>query len=139
MGRKAKPLQSIRVYARITPDLHTLLQQVRVAKRFDSDADLVRAALRAYLNEAPDQIASKRHFNRTLRRRMNRLDWHLTVITYLLSQALGLLISQSTGQKVPGAALVDQAIRLASQNHRLLAERLDESQFQLEEAERKTR
>lgn len=139
VSRKASPPQSVRVYARITPELYTLLQQVRVAKRFETDADLMRAALRAYLDEQSDQVASKRHFNTTFQRRMNRLDWHLTVITYLLAQALGMLIAHATGQKLPGDALLDQAIRLAGQNHRALADRLDESRAKVEETERKTR
>lgn len=139
MSRKASPPQSVRVYARITPELYTLLQQVRVAKRFEHDSDLVRAALRAFLDEQSDQVASKRHFNATFQSRMNRLDWHLTVITYLLAQALGMLIAHATGQKLPGDALLEQAIRLAGQNHRALADRLDESRAKVEEAERKTR
>jgi Arc/MetJ-type ribon-helix-helix transcriptional regulator len=72
--KRHKPPQSVRVYARITPELFTLLQQVRVARRFETDADLVRAALRAYLDEQSDQVASKRHFNAGFQRRMNRLD-----------------------------------------------------------------
>ncbi|MBL8165263.1 MAG: hypothetical protein JNJ61_24990 [Anaerolineae bacterium] len=139
MRRKANPPQSVRVYARITPELYTLLQQVRVAKRFENDADLVRAALRAFLDEQSDQVGSKRHFNATFQRRMNRLDWHLTVITYLLAQSLGMLIAHATGQKLPGDALLEQAIRLAAQNHRVLSDRLDEGRAKLEEAERKTR
>lgn len=139
MSRKTNPPQSVRVYARITPELYTLLQQVRVAKRFENDADLMRAALRAFLDEQSDQVGSKRHFNTTFQRRMNRLDWHLTVLTYLLAQALGMLIAHATGQKLPGDALLEQAIRLAAQNHRVLSDRLDESRAKLEETERKTR
>jgi Arc/MetJ-type ribon-helix-helix transcriptional regulator len=111
----------------------------RVAKRFENDADLVRAALRVFLDEQSDQVGSKRHFNTTFQHRMNRLDWHLTVITYLLAQALGMLIAHATGQKLPSDALLEQAIRMAAQNHRALADRLDESRAKLEEAERKTR
>ena len=137
-GRKSPP-QSVRVYARITPELHTLLQQVRVAKRFESDADLLRAALRAYLDDQSDQVASKRHFSASFQRRINRVEWHLTVLTYLLAQALAMLIAQATGQKLPGDALLDQAIRLAVQNRQSLAERLDEGRSKVEQAERQTR
>jgi plasmid maintenance system antidote protein VapI len=50
-----------------------------------------------------------------------------------------MLIAHATGQKLPGDVLLDQAIRLAGQNHRALADRLDESRAKVEEAERKTR
>lgn len=139
MSRKAEHPQSVRVYARITPELYTLLQQVRIAKRFETDADLMRAALRAYLDEQSEQVASKRHFNSTFQRRISHLEWHLTVMTYLLAQSLAMLIAHATGQKLPGDALLEQAIRLAVQNHRVLADRLDESRTKVDEAERKTR
>jgi Arc/MetJ-type ribon-helix-helix transcriptional regulator len=103
------------VYARITPELFTLLQQVRVARRFETDADLVRAALRAYLDDQSDQVASKRHFNAGFQRRMNRLDWHLTVLTYLLAQAQGMLIAHATGQKLPGDALLAHTLTVSTQ------------------------
>ncbi|MBZ0280744.1 MAG: hypothetical protein K8L97_08375 [Anaerolineae bacterium] len=139
MSRKADPPQSVRVYARITPELYTLLQQVRIAKRFETDADLMRAALHSYLDEQSEQVASKRHFNSTFQRRISRLEWHLTVMTYLLAQSLAILIAHATGQKLPGDALLEQAIRLAVQNHRVLADHLDESRAKVDEAERKTR
>lgn len=129
----------MRVYARITPELHTLLTQVRVAKRFETDADLVRAALRAYLDEQSDQVASRRHFSASFQRRVNRLDWHLTVITYLLAHGLGMFIAHVTGQKVPGDALLDQAMRLAEQNQRTLTDRLDAAREKVEQAERRRR
>ncbi len=122
---KRKPPHSVRVYARITPEMHTLLQQVRVAKRMATDADLVRAALRAYLDDQSDQVASRRHFSASFRTRMTRLDWHLTVLTYLLAQSLGVLIARTTGQKLSVDALLEQAVRLAAENHQALSERLD--------------
>lgn len=131
MSRRKSPLKSVRVYARITPELHTLLQQVRVARRFETDADLMRAALRAYLDEQSDQVASKRHFSASMQRRMNRIEWHLTVITYLIAHA--------TGQKLQGDALVEQAIRMAVQKRQLLSERLDDGWTKVEAAERQTR
>jgi len=139
MPRRKSPVKTVRVYARITPELYTLLQQVRVAKRFDHDADLVRAALRAYLENQSDQVASRRHFSASMRRGMDRLDWHLTVQTCLMAQALAMLIAHATGQKLPADALLDQAIRLAIQKQQSIAEMLDESKIKIEQAERKTR
>lgn len=136
-GRRSS--QSVRVTARITPELHTLLRQVRIARRFDSDADLVRAALRAYLDDQSEQVASRRHFNASFKHRMDRVEWHLTVITCLLAQALALLIARITGEKLPGDALLDQAIRLAVHDRHALAERLDEGHARIKEAERRTR
>lgn len=132
MANQTPPPQPIRVYARITPELYKLLQQVRVAQQFTSDADVVRRALQAYLDEQSDQVASKRHFSASFRRRMDHVDWHLSVITYLLAQTFALLITRATGQKVLADTLLEQAIRQASQHHGTLHERLDFSRSQSE-------
>ena len=69
---------------------------------------------------------------------MNRLDWHLTVITYLLAHGLGMFITHVTGQRTPVDALLDQAMRLAEQNQRALADRLDAAREKVEQADRRT-
>ncbi|MCB9460151.1 MAG: hypothetical protein H6670_10925 [Anaerolineaceae bacterium] len=119
--------QSVRVYARITPELHTLLQQVRIAKRIDSDAEIVRAALRAYLDRQSNQVASKRHFSYSLQQRLSYLDWHLSVITTLLAQALAMIITAITGQKVTPDKLLEQSIRMATDKHNELTQRLNDA------------
>ena len=139
MSAKSRPNQSVRVYARITPELFTLLQQVRVAKRMNHDADVVRAALRAYLDTQSDQVASKRHFTASFQRRINQLDWHLTVLTYLQAQSLAMLIVHATGQKITADVLLEQAVRLSVQQQKRLAEQLDESYTRMDEMRRKTR
>jgi Arc/MetJ-type ribon-helix-helix transcriptional regulator len=125
---------SIRVYTTITPELHKLLQQVRIAKRFRYDSELVRAALRAYLETQSDQVASKRHFNFTLRRRLDRIDWHLTVITYLLAQALAMLITSITGKKLPSETLLEQSIKMAASKHTTFIAQLDERHPEMDES-----
>lgn len=131
--------ESVRLYARIKPELYTLLQQVRIAKGFESDADLIRAALRTYLNEQSDQVASKRHFTMSFQRRMRLVEWHLTVMTYLQAQSLAMLIAHATGQKVPGDALLDQAMRMAVQKRASLAAKLDDSRATAEQNEQRNR
>lgn len=131
--------ESVRLYARVKPELYTLLQQVRIAKGFESDADLIRAALRTYLNEQSDQVASKRHFTMSFQRRMRLVEWHLTVMTYLQAQSLAMLIAHATGQKVPGDALLDQAMRMAVQKRASLAAKLDDSRATAEQNEQRNR
>jgi hypothetical protein len=79
MNQPAKAAHSVRLYTRVTPALYALLQQVRVARQIEDDAALLREALRRYLDEQAEQVGSKRHFSATFQRRINRLDWHLTV------------------------------------------------------------
>jgi hypothetical protein len=139
MNQPAKAAHSVRLYTRVTPALYALLQQVRVARQIEDDAALLREALRRYLDEQAEQVGSKRHFSATFQRRINRLDWHLMVLTYLIAQACGLLIAHATQQKVPGEALIEQAIRLAQEQQATLAQRLDAAQTQIEQEARNRR
>ena len=138
MKRPTKPPQSVRLYTRITPELYTLLQQVRVARRIEDDAALVREALRRYLDEQAEQVGSKRHFNTTFQRRIAHLEWLLHVLLFLVAQSMTFLIAHATGQKLTSDTLIEQAIRATQQHHQSLNVRLETSRSQVE-AETKRR
>ncbi|MCA9885057.1 MAG: hypothetical protein KC708_18900, partial [Anaerolineae bacterium] len=86
-----------------------------------------RAALRAYLDRQSNQVASKRHFSYSLQQRLNYLDWHLSVITTLLAQALAMIITAITGQKVTPDKLLEQSIRMATDKYSELTQRLNDA------------
>lgn len=129
----------MRLYTRITPELYTLLQQVRVARRIEDDAALVREALRRYLDEQAEQVGSKRHFNTTFQRRIGHLEWLLHIMLFLIAQSMTFLIAHATGQKLSSEALIEQAIRAAQQQQQALSIRLESSRSQLEAEETKRR
>lgn len=58
-------------------------------KRDTTEADLIREAIRRYLDEQEDLAGSRRHFQKTFQDRLDRLEmalaFHLNVLIYLLA------------------------------------------------------
>jgi Arc/MetJ-type ribon-helix-helix transcriptional regulator len=86
--------RSIRRSISITPDMRDLLAQL-VAKhgRDVCEADLIRDAIRQYLDGQAAVIGSRRHFQKSLQARIDRLEaalsFHLLVLISLLAAVHG--------------------------------------------------
>lgn len=100
----------------MTPEMHDLLTQI-VAKR-DRDvteASLIREAIRQFLDEQSDLVGSRRHFQKSLQLRIDRLESTLTfqmnVLVYLLAAILAdesAIDEAIIAAKRDGAALLAQ-------------------------------
>jgi len=100
----------------MTPEMHDLLAQI-VAKR-DRDvteASLIREAIRQFLDEQSDLVGSRRHFQKSLQLRIDRLESTLTfqmnVLVYLLAAILAdesAIDEAIIAAKRDGAALLAQ-------------------------------
>lgn len=57
--------------------------------RDTSEADLIREAIRLYLDNQEDIIGSRKHFQKSLQERLDKLEsgltFHLTILIYLLA------------------------------------------------------
>lgn len=77
----------------MSQEMHDLLLQV-VAKRGREvkEVDVIRDAIRQYLDEQEAVIGSRRHFQKTLQARLDRLEatvtFHLNILLYLLATVL---------------------------------------------------
>jgi Arc/MetJ-type ribon-helix-helix transcriptional regulator len=113
------------IHVRISDDLMTLVDQVRIAGKHRSRADLARSALREYLDNQSDQIGSRRHFNKTMNKRMDRLERQLvqmqvtqTTTIILVAQMVSELLMATTGKDDLNAALaVKEAFDVAQIQH----------------------
>ncbi|MDX2138672.1 MAG: hypothetical protein SF123_11305 [Chloroflexota bacterium] len=77
----------------ITPEMRDLLAQLAARRgREVCEADLIREAIRQYLDEQADVVGSRRHFQKSLQARIDRLEtglaFHLNVLVYLMANAL---------------------------------------------------
>ncbi len=85
--------KTVRRSISMTPEMHDLLAQL-VAKRGREvkEVDLIREAIRRYLDAEADVVGSRRHFQRTLQARLDRLENTLTfqmhILIYLLAAIL---------------------------------------------------
>ena len=74
----------------MTPAMAERLRQIASTQpRTVTEADLIRDAIRRYLDDQENLIGSRRHFQRSFRDRLDqlesRLSFQLTVLLFLLS------------------------------------------------------
>lgn len=84
------PKKSVRRSLSMTHDMRDRLAQlVSKQPRNITEADLIRQAIREYLDEQEDLIGSRKHFQKSLRERVDQLEatlsFHLNVLIYLLA------------------------------------------------------
>ena len=83
------PNKTIRRSIAMTPEMYDRLQQVvSNYPRDTTEADLIRDAIQGYLDQREDLIGSRRHFQRTLRERIDALE---TTLTFQINVVLLLL------------------------------------------------
>lgn len=78
----------------MTPEMHDRLQQLLSKRgREVTESDLIREAVRRFLDEQETLIGSRRHFQKTLQDRIDLLEltlsFHLNVLLFLLAQNAG--------------------------------------------------
>jgi hypothetical protein len=74
----------------MTPEMRERLAQlVSKQSREVTEADLIREAIRRYLDEQEDLIGSRRHFQKSLQERLDRLEaalaFQLNVLIFLIA------------------------------------------------------
>ena len=82
--------KSIRRSLSMTPEMAERLSQIAKSKpRNITEADLIREAVRRYLDEQEDLTGSRKHFQRSFRERIDQLEaavtFQLNVLVYLLA------------------------------------------------------
>lgn len=86
--------KSVRRSISMTPEMRDLLAQIAAKQgREVSENDIILDAIRHYLDQQADVIGSRRHFQRSLQARLDRLESTLTfqmlMLTFLLATVLG--------------------------------------------------
>ena len=86
--------KTVRRSISMTPEMRDLLAQIAARHGRDvKENDLIRDAIRHYLDNQADVVGSRRHFQRSLQARLDRLESTLTfqmlMLTFLLATVLG--------------------------------------------------
>ena len=81
--------KSVRRSLAMTPKMAQRLNQIASTKpRNVTEADLIREAIRRYLDEQDDLVGSRKHFQRSFRQRIDQLEeavtFQLNVLIFLL-------------------------------------------------------
>src|SRR5258708_963761 len=103
----------------VTEEMDQKLTQILARmERGTSRTDLIRIAIRQYIDDQEDIIGSRRHFSKSLQNRLDQLEnnllFYLDVIIFLLAASLALIIQAVTrDNKVQSANLIRVAIKTA--------------------------
>ncbi|MCC6615297.1 MAG: ribbon-helix-helix protein, CopG family [Anaerolineae bacterium] len=86
--------KTVRRSISMTPEMRDLLAQIAAKRgREVNENDIIRDAIRQYLDQQADVVGSRRHFQRSLQARLDRLENTLTfqmlMLTFLLATVLG--------------------------------------------------
>jgi len=86
--------KTVRRSISMTPEMRDLLAQIAAKHGRDvTENDLIRDAIRHYVDQQSDVVGSRRHFQRSLQARLDRLESTLTfqmlMLTFLLATVLG--------------------------------------------------
>jgi Arc/MetJ-type ribon-helix-helix transcriptional regulator len=121
---------SERVGARISPELKARVHEAIAKHGFDSEADVVRAALWLYV-EQPESAATpvkadERPINPDHHEAPSndRLEWALTVVVILVAIVGSKILNAVREEKIKPAELADEAIQEAVYNWKVLWKRL---------------
>jgi Arc/MetJ-type ribon-helix-helix transcriptional regulator len=101
----------------MTPAMRDLLAHHAANHGRDvSEADLIRAAIQQYLDQRADAVGSRRHFQRSLQDRVDRLEHTLTFHLHVLIALIAMLLGDESEEAI------DEAIVAAKRDgSRLLA------------------
>lgn len=93
MSSKNKTHYTSRISVHITEAMSQRLDQIAI-QRDEAKAEIVRAALRAYLDQQEDLIGSRKHFTKMFQRRMTYVERLLSITLWLNIQMMQILMER---------------------------------------------
>jgi len=129
-GFLMRATKTVRRSVAMTPQLRARLQQlIDQQDKEITEAELIRQAIREYLDRQEDITGSKAHFRKTFQARIDELqddlEFHLQVIIALLAHGLAVMLPVFTEQPITPLELIQAAIVSAQQNADSIRSQID--------------
>lgn len=110
MSDKSKTKYSSRLSVHITPAMNERLDQIALL-RDEAKAEIVRAALRAYLDDQEDLLSSRKHFTKMFQRRVTYIERLLAILLWLNVQTTHILYERVKKESYDLGDLLEEAVR----------------------------
>lgn len=122
--------KTVRRSVAMTPEMRARLQQVLDHELRDvTEADLIRQAINAFLDQQEDIISSRAHFRKAFRARIDDLEASLTfrldVLLALVAHVLAVILPVFTEQPITATDLIQAAIVAASRDADAIQQQID--------------
>ncbi len=151
MTNRKRFLKRLNIY--VTAEMQRKLEQIRDQRGpQESVPDVVREAIRVFMDDQEQIIGSRRHFQKGLREEMNAErqelinlisdlhsedTWGHILILAAVAQSAAPILSRVTGQPVSARGLLDQSLKQVTQDWGHIFDLLLTLQAKVDEAERK--
>jgi hypothetical protein len=109
MSDNTKSQFTNRLTVHITGAMENRLEQI-ASQRDEPKAEVVRAALRAYLDEQADLIGSRKHFTRMFQRRVDYLERLVVICLWLNVQIMQILFERVKKEPYDLTALLEDSV-----------------------------
>lgn len=114
----------------MTPQLQARLRQVaETGPRDITEADLIRQAIREFLDRQEDIAGSKAHFRKTFQERIDVLEttlsFRLDILLALVAHGLAIMLPVFTEQPITPLELIQAAIISAQHNAAAIRAQID--------------
>lgn len=109
MSDKSKTHYTNRLSLHVTAAMSDRLDQIALL-RDEAKAEIVRAALRAYLDEQEDLLSSRKHFTKMFQRRIDYVERLLAIVLWLNIQMAQILYERVKQEPYELADLMRDAI-----------------------------
>lgn len=121
--------KTVRRSVAMTPQMRARLQQLLEKETRDvTEADVIRQAIREFLDRQEDITGSRSHFRKTFRTRIDDLETSLAfrvdVLIALVAHGLAVMLPVFTEQPITAEELIQAAIVAAAQNTQTLQEHI---------------
>lgn len=113
-----------RLSVQITEAMDARLEQI-ARSRDEAKAEVVRAALRAYLDEQEDLIGSRKHFTKAFGRRVDHLERLMSVVLSVNLKTLHMLSERLQKQPIQFEDLLRDAVSEGVNSHMVLGELIE--------------
>ncbi len=115
MSDKAKTTYTSRLSVHVTAAMSDRLEQIALM-RDEAKAEIVRRALRAYLDEQADLLSSRKHFTKMFQRRVTYIERLLSILLGLHLQSHQILQERIQKRPVSLAELLQDAVTSGIEN-----------------------
>ncbi len=122
--------KTVRRSVAMTPQLRARLQQLLDKQGKEvTEADLIRQAIREFLDRQEDISGSRAHFRKTFQARIDMLDdaltFRLDVLLALVAHGLAVMLPVFSEQPITAAELLQAAIVAAARDADALQQQID--------------
>ncbi len=122
--------KTVRRSVAMTPQLRARLEQLLDKQGKDvTEADLIRQAIREFLDRQEDIAGSRAHFRKAFQGRIDELQteltFHLDVLLTLLAYGLAVMLPVFTEQPITAAELIQAAIVAARRETETIQAQID--------------